>query len=400
MGILTRAARGGQREGRQLKKVGEPREEGGAVREVLDLLEKARELLPPREKRPIVDPFKDLMDFMETSIDLTDIEPGMDLSDKEDVIEIVPSKGDDKEHICLFCNKTFDRVAKLSCHMKAAHTEAEKKPPKEAREESLGDDEWANMAGSSYQCLVCLASLPWSRSSLEQHLLGHRLSLAQYHGVFGPAIQRQLAKEAQAAKQEKDKDVARSKEAAKQEKDKKEVRIQEVARSEETRSRIQEVLRSEEVVVPESKEEPPAKPETPQSAGFKKNRNEKMFNCAVCKEEFAWTENNITEHLKDKHCLTKEFYFSLYVRGTKSTEDKFNCDKCLFVSTRKSALTFHVNKYHAEGEVRSCCKKKFKTKWELFVHLIENHRDDKEVFSKFDIWQSLEKYYLKPVAVV
>ena len=124
----------------------------------------------------------------------------------------------------------------------------------------------------------------------------------------------------------------------------------------------------------------------------------KKFECNICKDVFLWKEPTITDHLYQNHSLTKEFYFNLYVKGVENSEDKFNCNTCLFSCTRKSALTFHVNKYHSATEKRSCCKKKVKTKWDLFVHLIENHKNDKDLFAKMDMWQSLEKYYLKTSA--
>jgi hypothetical protein len=326
--------------------------EESAAKEVMALLDRARKETAGGPRRAIPDPFKDLLEFISTSEEEVAVLEIASSPEKEEVVEVYAGNTEEKEHVCLFCQKTFDRVTKLSSHMKAAHTEAEQRPggPEAAPQEP--DLAWTEVPGSSYQCLVCLASLPWRRVGLEQHLLAHKLSLVQYHGVFGPAILRQLGKE-----------------------------------------QGKEVL-GKEVGKQQGKE---LGKEVPAGRGKRteERRGKKEFECAVCKVEFEWTEPRITEHLKEKHCLTKEFYFSLYVRGAKSAEDKFNCDKCMFISTRKSALSFHVNKYHTEGEKRTCCKKKFNTKWDLFVHLIENHRDDKDLFAKFDIWQSLEKYYLK-----
>jgi len=357
----------------------------GTAREVLDILDRLGKLGGRSEgRKAMVDPFKELMEFVESD---PDIRP-----------EQGPATGNSKfdsnstEHVCLICDKTFDRVAKLSFHMKKAHNEADKKSNKKdikvtvaeiketAEEKNVSGktkdvaeveevtaetgevkaDEfgWAELAGSSYQCLVCLAMLPWRRRGLEHHLTTHKLSLTQYHGVFGPAIQRQIAKEKGA------KEVKVAKEQVKGVKEVKEA--------------VKEV-----------------KPTVASPRGKRPPQESKKFDCAICKEKFLWTEAHVNEHLKEKHCLTKEFYFSLYVKGVQSTEDKFNCDQCMFISTRKSALSFHTNKYHMETEKRSCCKKKFTTKWDLFVHLIENHKDDKDLFAKFDIWQSLEKYYVK-----
>ena len=207
---------------------------------------------------------------------------------------------------------------------------------------------------------------------LTEHLAIHKLTLVQYHNVFGPAIQRQLVKE----KESNRKILPKKEKNGKAEKDQKTPKDGIVTKDKEEKKDIIAIAAS------------------PQS----KSRRQplKKFECNICKEDFVWKEPNISDHLQQKHNLTKEFYFNLYVKGAENSEDKFNCDTCMFNSTRKSALTFHVDKYHTAIEKRTCCEKGFKTKWDLFVHLIENHKNDKELFAKMDIWQSLEKYYLKP----
>merc|ERR1719500_2427839 len=126
---------------------------------------------------------------------------------------------------------------------------------------------------------------------------------------------------------------------------------------------------------------------------------DKKFKCQICREEFSWSDSLIKEHLVQKHCLTKDFYFTLYdkksgkkseekLKGKKSddkrketTDDKFSCKECKFSSSRKMALTGHTKKYHEPGEEVTCCKVKLVTKWEVFVHLMESHKDkNKEMF--------------------
>ena len=220
---------------------------------------------------------------------------------------------------------------------------------------------------------------------LTEHLAIHKLTLVQYHNVFGPAIQRQLVKE-----REKDEKKTNNKVLTKENKHCK----TDKQMKEEKEGKLMEVTED----MPAKEKEVTAKAASPKAKNRRPPQPLKKFECNICKDIFLWKEPSITDHLHQKHSLTKEFYFNLYVKGVEDREDKFNCNTCMFNCTRKSALTFHVNKYHSATEKRSCCKKRFKTKWDLFVHLIENHKNDKDLFAKMDMWQSLEKYYLKSSA--
>ena len=351
---------------------------GREVRELLERIEKERMTGSwGKERQPIPDPFKDLDEFLE-----------MDLSTGSNVV--VKIKNVDISEGLI--KKSIEDNEMMNVRGEGDNMcSKDGKEPNNSKEED--DHNWAELEGASYQCLVCLTSVSWTRQSLTQHLVVHKLDLAQYHGVFGPAIQRQIAKEKVAqGKEVKEKEVSKNvvkeKEISKIEVKKNEAK--EAQESMEHNSKV-EKLETDPVVEDTNNDTETSKAKSTRSKTVKP----KNFECAICKEEFRWTESNITSHLKEKHCLTKEFYVSLYVKGAKTSEEKFNCDKCMFISTRKSALTFHVTKYHTEGEKKDCCKKKFGTKWDLFVHLIENHKDDKDLFAKFDIWQSLEKYYLK-----
>merc|ERR1712096_187953 len=148
---------------------------------------------------------------------------------------------------------------------------------------------------------------------------------------------------------------------------------------------------------------------------------EKKMECVVCQKVFS-TNFKLQRHVKADHCdtskatavkslkteptspVTKEIYSTLYGSnsGKKSDEkskddfsldDKFSCKECIFSSSRKSALTGHFQKYHELTDKISCCKRKFNTKWAIFVHLMESHKDNKEIFAKFQVWPGLEKYY-------
>jgi len=329
------------------------------------------------------DPFKDLLEFIEYPMDIS-----VDAKSEPKIIDV-----SDEDNV-----ECSDKITKLSSQTKKMHKSiipaaaklSDKKEPvtNSSKEKELDlfesrakegvskveEDAWAEVPGGLYQCLVCLASgLKWERRYLTEHLAIHKLTLVQYHNVFGPAIQRQLVKEKERTS---GKILPKKDKNGKAEKDQKTPKEEIVAKDKEEKIDIIAIAAS------------------PQA----KSRRQplKKFECNICKEEFVWKEPNISDHLQQKHNLTKEFYFNLYVKGAENSEDKFNCDTCMFNSTRKSALTFHVDKYHTAIEKRTCCKKGFKTKWDLFVHLIENHKNDKELFAKMDIWQSLEKYYLKP----
>merc|ERR1712112_34277 len=90
---------------------------------------------------------------------------------------------------------------------------------------AMEEDSWAEMPGGLYQCLVCLASgLAWERRQLTEHLAVHKLTLVQYHNVFGPAIQRQLAKE-------KEKKTSNKENTNKQTKDEKEGKVKRATES-------------------------------------------------------------------------------------------------------------------------------------------------------------------------
>ena len=134
----------------------------------MQLLERIkRELaLKAQESLKMVDPFKDLLHFIESPLDvLTDV----DHANK--VFEV----SDEDNYQCSECKKTFEKSTKLSLHMKKAHKgkkdiETKMSQEKETaienksmEKEEVGDN-WAEMAGGLYQCLVCLASgLTWER---------------------------------------------------------------------------------------------------------------------------------------------------------------------------------------------------------------------------------------------
>ena len=143
----------------------------GKDEEVMQLLERIkRELaLKAQESLKMVDPFKDLLHFIESPLDVLS-----DVDHANKVFEV----SDEDNYQCSECKKTFEKSTKLSLHMKKAHKSNVSKKDNETNlskeketaienksmeNEDVGDI-WAEMAGGLYQCLVCLASgLTWER---------------------------------------------------------------------------------------------------------------------------------------------------------------------------------------------------------------------------------------------
>ena len=146
--------------------------------EVMQLLERIKKelALKAQESLKMVDPFKDLLHFIESPLDIS-----IDESHANKVFEV----SDEDNYQCSECKKTFEKSIKLSLHMKKAHKsnmskgtqkkynetnlskEKETVMENKSMETSLKEDlvdSWAEMAGGLYQCLVCLASgLTWER---------------------------------------------------------------------------------------------------------------------------------------------------------------------------------------------------------------------------------------------
>ena len=144
----------------------------GKEEEVMQLLERIkRELaLKAEESLKMVDPFKDLLHFIESPSDIS-----TDESHANKVFEV----SDEDNYQCSECKKTFEKSIKLSLHMKKAHKsyvsqkkdnetnlsqEKETAIENKSMEKEEVEDSWAEIAGGLYQCLVCLASgLTWER---------------------------------------------------------------------------------------------------------------------------------------------------------------------------------------------------------------------------------------------
>ena len=73
------------------------------------------------------------------------------------------------------------------------------------------------------------------------------------------------------------------------------------------------------------------------------------------------------------------------------------CRKCLFeVKVGKEynqlkQLKRHIVRYHFVCiQPFKCCDEEFMTKWDIFIHLIENHRLEKNLFDKFGLGFNIE----------
>ena len=280
-------------------------------------------------------------------------------------------------------------------------------------EEKTGDSN--NCSPAEYQCLVCIKKVPWLKSSLIDHLLTHKLTLDQYKVIFEKAIMKQIHKQTEMIKRGEDSSSpnkvwrelpnkeceASSKENSSIEK---KVGCTFCKKEFPTNFKLQRHLKTDHCsTVPESNnKESKTDILMPKDVKMEPDESEavdKNFKCQICRDEFLWSDSKIKEHLSQKHCLTKDFYFTLYEKNREeklkeSSSDKFTCKLCTFSSSRKMALTNHTKKYHEPGEEVSCCNENLPTKWDVFVHLMESHKDkNKELFNKFQVWSGLEKYY-------
>jgi len=273
---------------------------------------------------------------------------------------------------------------------------------------------------ADYQCLVCIEKIPWQKSSLMQHLASHKLTIDQYQVIFDKAIRKQVDKQAEMIKKGKalvspEKVESKSSEEPLEHviKDKPvtENKVECIICQKQfsTNFKLQRHMKTDHCDTSKASSVKTIKTETLPAKEIKTELTtaetaEKKFKCQICKEEFIWTDSKIKDHLSQKHCLTKEFYFTLYETksGKKvdekskdvSSDDKFSCKECIFSSSRKMALTSHVKKYHEPGEEVTCCQARLTTKWAVFVHLMENHKENKEMFAKLQVWPGLEKYYV------
>jgi len=280
-------------------------------------------------------------------------------------------------------------------------------------QKKTGDNDHCSPA--EYQCLVCIQKVPWQKSSMIDHLLTHKLTPDQYKVIFEKAIMKQIHKQTEMIKRGEDSSSPKVGGAQLPNIDleetseenfpiEKKVECTFCQKEFSTNFKLQRHLKTDHCnTVQESNLNSP-KNDTFSAKDVKAEPNElevvdKKFKCQICREEFLWCDSKIKDHLSQKHCLTKDFYFTLYEKsyeekGKESPSDKFTCKLCTFSSSRKMALTNHTKKYHEPGDEVSCCKETLLTKWEVFVHLMENHKDkNKELFNKFQVWPGLEKYY-------
>ena len=150
------------------KTMGKQEEE--VTKEVMQLLERIKGELMQKEKESakMIDPFKDLLHFIESPSEIEDLSKVVEVSDEDN-------------YQCSQCKITFEKSTNLSFHMKKVHkgvskdtqkksSETKENEEKKGMETSSLEDSWAEMPGGFYQCLVCLASgLAWERRQLPFH---------------------------------------------------------------------------------------------------------------------------------------------------------------------------------------------------------------------------------------
>ena len=185
-----------------------------------------------------------------------------------------------------------------------------------------------------YQCLVCIANVDWQLDSIREHLAGHKMSLDDYAKQFESPIEKQIKKQTELLKKELEK-----------------INI---------------------------------KPE-----GVEKKQVEKKVKCSNCDKLFS-TNFGLQRHMKSDHAEANNSHVKN--EQLEQSSDQFHCKVCKFKSNKKGPLTFHMSKYHESCEEVKCCRRSFSTRWDLFVHLRDKHRGEKDVFNKHQVWPGLEKY--------
>ena len=185
-----------------------------------------------------------------------------------------------------------------------------------------------------YQCLVCIANVDWQLDSIREHLAGHKMSLDDYAKQFESPIEKQIKKQTELLKKELEK-----------------INIK--------------------------------------SEAVEKKQVEKKVKCSNCDKLFS-TNFGLQRHMKSDHAKANNSHVKN--EQLEQSSDQFHCKVCKFKSNKKGPLTFHTSKYHESSEEVKCCRRSFSTRWDLFVHLRDKHRGEKDVFNKHQVWPGLEKY--------
>ena len=165
---------------------------------------------------------------------------------------------------------------------------------------------------------------------------------------------------------------------------------------------------------------------------YKEQQIVREYKCKICNKLVLWYRDSIRRHIENNHLLTLEFYEKTYLdKKTVTQKENFispfkdlchkkvkekggnffsenihfeksdgflKCEKCLFKVKAKeekkestNQLKRHIAKYHFVCvDPYKCCQKEFWTKWNIFIHLVENHRLEKNLFDKFSLGFNIE----------
>jgi len=372
-------------------------------------------------------PFDDLLDFIEKDFD----EEMKIVSVEGNAGNVEESKDVAKKHKCNDCDKSYDRPARLKMHIKNAHskkeegkvaesipvpivdTEIEKNPTteKEDEEEVVDDPDpaedkkedsepktypWAtftifkcddcgirvhsddrekhketyhqeddeNVGGEDnpvqYQCLVCIANVDWRQELIMKHLAGHKMTIEEYTKLFENPIEKQIKKQMDMLKKELEGLEDRKKSESKEDSSK--------------------------------AEEPASLTPVKDKKKIKCEDCDKMFSTNFALQRHTKIEHTKKEKVKASPKTKTEDTVTTPTPKKESSKDKKCCTICKFESRGKGHLTVHYSKYHNNSDKGTCCDETFSSKWDLFVHLQENHKSNKELFTKHQVWPGLEKY--------
>ena len=194
-----------------------------------------------------------------------------------------------------------------------------------------GETQGGQAGPVQYQCLVCISNIDWSEETIRTHLAGHERTLEDYKEQFEEPISLQIKKQTEMIKKELDKK-------------------------------------------PRTRNKTPGVSLKCEDCGKKYTTN------------FALQRHKKNEHKRGQSKIKQER------RDVEENGGFHHCKTCKFKSNRKGALTFHISKYHDINEKIECCGKTFSSRWCLFVHLHDKHREERELYNKHQIWPGLDKY--------
>ena len=254
---------------------------------------------------------------------------------KSRIVKSEPEMANEKTSVPVSTNeKTGDDWATLlvytctECDVRVREEDRER----HEEENHEGEAQGGEAGPVQYQCLVCISNIDWRLETIRKHLAGHQRTLEDYRDQFEEPIALQIKKQTEMIKKEQEK----------------------------------------------------------KTRPLTKRPGVNNLKCDDCGKKyttnFALQRHRKNEHRRGPRRIKQE---SSEPGGN---GDYHYCKSCKFKSNRKGALTFHIAKYHDINEKIECCGKMFSSRWCLFVHLHDKHREERDLYNKHQIWPGLDKY--------